>query len=97
MDEEITSQERDKWIEKLAQQVVGRGLEVPAILFLEMHKPLTFIASQGLLVAAPVLGAFLGMDRVHHLASFLSSRDNIERLIGRIEELIDQGRDAAKG
>ena len=51
-DYEITEEERDQVIEKWARKIVGKGLETPAILFLEMHKPLTFLASQGLLVGS---------------------------------------------
>jgi hypothetical protein len=86
-DYEITEEERDRTIEKWARKIVGKGLETPAILFLEMHKPLTFLASQGLLVGMPFLAPFIGVDVVHKYSKLLESRENIELLIRRIEEL----------
>ena len=86
-DVEITDEERDGIIEKWAQKVVGRGLEMPAVLFLEMHKPLSFIASQGLIVTMPFLGAFVGPEKVAKYSKLLEDRQNIERLVQRIEEL----------
>jgi hypothetical protein len=86
-DYEITEEERDQTIEKWARKIVGKGLETPAILFLEMHKPLTFLASQGLLVGMPFLAPFLGVDIVHKYSKLLERRENVELLIRRIEEL----------
>ncbi|MCC6444388.1 MAG: hypothetical protein IT210_13165 [Armatimonadetes bacterium] len=96
MNDELTPQEIEELTGRLAREVVGRGLEVPAILFLEMHKPLAFMAGQGMLVAAPALGAFLGMENMHRFALFISSRDNIERLICRIEDLTEEARRKAR-
>jgi len=75
------------WIERLSERIVRRGLETPAILFLEMHKPLCFFASQGVLFAMPLLGAFLEPREVEQLARLLDSQDNVDRLIARIDDL----------
>ena len=85
--QEADAAAREAWIERLAQGVARRGLETPAMLFLEMHKPLCFFASQGLLFAMPLLGGFLGPREVERLARLLDSQENVDRLIGRIEEL----------
>lgn len=89
-DYEITEEERDQVIEKWARKIVGKGLETPAILFLEMHKPLTFLASQGLLVGMPFLAPFLGVDVVHKYSKLLERRENVELLIRRVEELVSE-------
>lgn len=75
------------WIERLSGRIVRRGLETPAILFLEMHKPLCFFASQGVLFAMPLLGAFLEPREIEQLARLLDSQENVDRLIARIDEL----------
>jgi hypothetical protein len=36
----LSEQNAEQLLEKAAQVIVKRGMEVPAILFLEMHKPL---------------------------------------------------------
>lgn len=73
-------------LDKLARFVVDRGMEAPAILFLEMHKPLSFLAGQSTLLAAPLLAPFLGMDRLRDLSALLSEPDGIENLLRRIED-----------
>lgn len=86
-DEELTPEKRDALIEKIAVGVVGRGLETPAILFLEMNRPLSFFASQGLIVASPMIAPFVGFQNVQVATKVLEDRDNIERLVKRIEDL----------
>lgn len=86
----------ERLIEELAQRIVSQRLETPAIFFLEMNKPLTFLASQSLLLATPLLGAFIKPSRIEEYSQLLDSRDNMERLIGRIDELAER-RDAEGG
>ncbi len=83
----LTPQQRDEVIERLAKKIAGRRLETPAVLFLDMHKPLSFVASQSLLVAMPFLAPFFGAQGVADLSKLLAERDNVETLIRRIEEM----------
>jgi hypothetical protein len=85
--DDLTPQERDDLIEKIAQGVVKRGMQTPAILFLEMHKPLTFVASQSLVVSSPFIAPFVGIGNIQLAAKLIEKRENIELLIERIEEL----------
>jgi hypothetical protein len=62
-------------------------METPAILFLEMHKPLSFIASQGLVTTSPLIAPFIGIENVQIASQLLADRKNVELLIDRIEEL----------
>jgi hypothetical protein len=94
--DELTVEERDAWIEKVASGVVKRGLETPMVLFLEMHKPLSFVASQGLIVTSPFVAPFVGIDNVQMLSKLIEKRENIELLVQRIEELGQERRDAKK-
>jgi hypothetical protein len=84
---EITDAERDALIESLAGNVVRRRLEMPAVFLLEAHRPLSFLASQALLLSAPLLGSFVGFREVNRFGYFLAERDNLGRLIDRIEQL----------
>jgi hypothetical protein len=84
---ELTDDERDALLDRLANQVVARGLTVPATLFLEMHRPFAFLASQGLLVATPFLAALFGVELVQRWASLLERPENVGRLVERIAEL----------
>ncbi|MFN7019340.1 MAG: hypothetical protein ACK4RG_08740 [Fimbriimonadales bacterium] len=85
--EPLSEAQKQELIDALAHQVVKRGLSSPAILFLELHKPLAFIGSQAAIVFSPFLAPFFGFDKVDLYTQLLSERENWERLIERIEEL----------
>ncbi|MBQ7257099.1 MAG: hypothetical protein IJS60_05345 [Abditibacteriota bacterium] len=76
-----------KIIDDIAEYVHKKKLETPAIMFLEMNKPLTLFYSSMFLVSTPVLGAFLGPERMKKLYLIMEKRENIEKLIRRIEEV----------
>ena len=44
--------------DKLCQEVVRRGLAIPALVFLEMSRPLNRLSSQAIHFLAPMLGMF---------------------------------------
>ena len=76
-----------KIIEDIAGYIHKKKLEVPAVMFLEMNKPLTLFYSSMFLVSTPVLGAFLGAERMKKLYLLMEKREKVEELIKRIEEL----------
>jgi hypothetical protein len=84
---ELSADERDRILEQAAGQVVRRRLEVPAVMFLEMNRPLSFLASQGLIVLTPLFGTIFGPERMMKLAQLMEDRSNIDRLLQRIEAL----------
>jgi hypothetical protein len=88
LDQDLPQDEIDKLTDSIARDVVRRRLETPAILFLETHKPLSFVASQALVVGTPFLGALFGVERMNRYSGFLRSRENVEGLVRRIEELV---------
>ena len=83
----ISDERRDEIIDSIARKIVGRRLEMPAVLFLDMHKPLSFIASQSMLVAMPFLGLIFGAQSVADLSKVFAERENVEALIARIEDM----------
>ncbi|HIE09062.1 MAG TPA: hypothetical protein EYP65_04360 [Armatimonadetes bacterium] len=94
-DEMLLEEEREV-LDRIAEFVVERGLGVPAILFLEMHRPLAGIGGHALLMASPFLGPIIGMPKVEALYRALTKPGGIDYLIGRIEEL-SGGREGSKG
>ena len=74
-------------IEEIAIRIVEKKLSTVAILFLEMHKPIAFIASQAVAISTPLLGMLFGYKRMEDYYNLLSSKENIELLISKIEEL----------
>lgn len=55
-DDEITPDEEEEMIRKIAEKVHEYGMDVPVILFLESVKPLSYIGSQmGRMFVSPFL------------------------------------------
>jgi len=73
--------------DSIARRIVARRLETPAVFLLETHKPLSFVASQAVLVAMPFLAPVVGAQRMADLSRLLADRANVELLIDRIEEM----------
>ncbi len=82
-----SEQHAEQLLEKAARVVVERGMEVPAILFLEMHKPLASLIGHAIWVTLPVWALFFGVATTNALGALLSNPERVERLIQRIEEL----------
>ena len=74
-------------IDRFAEQVVARRMEVPAILAIEMHRPLAFLGSQALVLFTPLLAPAFGLARLEDLTRLLQDPKAIEALLLRIEEL----------
>ncbi|MCE5315373.1 MAG: hypothetical protein ABFD49_06400 [Armatimonadota bacterium] len=86
----LGEEERASLINSIAGKIVARRLETPVVLFLEMHKPLSFIASQTALVTMPFFAPFIGAQGMADFSKLLRDRENIDRLITRIEELANE-------
>ncbi len=84
---QLTADRRDHLIDSLARRAHSSGLTTVAIALLETHKPLSFIASQTLLVFQPLLTMFLGNISVEEYVLLLADRKNLERVICRLEQL----------
>jgi len=95
--EPLTEKERDEMIEQIAMNIHRRRLETPAILFLEMHKPLSFFASQTLIVTSPLIAPIVGFGRIAAASRLLESRDNVELLVRRLEQLASSKETEGKG
>lgn len=86
LDQELSEERKEAIIQAVVQRVSRYRMEMPAILFLEMHKPLSFLASQAVIVGSPFMVPFLGFERVGAFSAFLKDRENVERLIRCIEQ-----------
>lgn len=94
----MVESDAEKLLEKAAQTIVRRRMEVPAILFLEMHKPLANLIGHAIWVTMPVWAVFFGVATTNELGALLSDPERIERLIQRIEELSEQrGKEEKRG
>jgi len=86
IDGQMPSPERQKeLLEKIAHQIVKRKLTVPAIMFFESIKPLSFIGSQGMVFLQPFVQALLNRQEYDEITLMLEERENVERLLCEIE------------
>ncbi|HRJ26320.1 MAG TPA: hypothetical protein PLO61_02275 [Fimbriimonadaceae bacterium] len=93
-EEELTPEKQEELLEKAAQEITKRRLEAPALFFLESHKPLASVAAQATLVFSPFIIPFFGFDNVNQYTALLKERQNVEKLIAKIEEHRDGQREA---
>ncbi|MDO8670397.1 MAG: hypothetical protein Q7O66_03085 [Dehalococcoidia bacterium] len=75
----------DRLIEQMAAWIERKGMSGPAILFLEANKPLSFVASQTVLLFQPVLSFAMGSRFPGDIALLLEDRANVDLLISRLE------------
>lgn len=81
-------------LERLARAVVARGMETPAIVFLESVVPLSFLGSQAMLALLPFVKlASIDAD-YREVARALEDRRSLRLLASRIEELASAERTA---
>lgn len=81
-----TPEDYDKLCRKIAKKIVERDLTVPAVMFLESIKPVSFLGSQMLVFANPVISLIVQTGEYYRFVRMIEDRDNIEKLAVAIEE-----------
>ena len=76
-----------KIISDLANDIVQRGLSVPAVFFLESTKYVSFIGSQFLVFLGPIATCFINNQKYYNFATLLEEKSNIDFLINEIERI----------
>ncbi len=71
-------------------------MTVPAILFLESAKPLSFLGSQALHFFEPLVRSFFSVPDYDRVALLLERRESLEDLLVRIEAKDDESRRAER-
>lgn len=74
-------------VERLCREVVRRRLTVPALMALEMSRPLGYLAAQTIHFFTPLIASVTDAQGHKHLAAFLERRQSVEYLCRRIEQL----------
>lgn len=75
----------DGLIERITRHVVKWQVVPPAIAFLHMNMPLSFVGSQALLILQPVLDVVLPHQMTAEWAALFADRKQVEQLIARLE------------
>lgn len=72
-------------LDQIAAAVVRRGLATPAVFFLELNRPLAFLAGQATHVLVPFLAPLVGIGKMQEVARVLNDPRSIDRLLERID------------
>jgi len=83
---ELTESEIDLLLARFADKITERRMAIPAILFLEMHKPLTTLLHQASMVSISLVTPLVGAKFGQKFLQVLESRKNIETLICLLED-----------
>jgi hypothetical protein len=74
-------------VEKLCAEVVRRRMSTPALLMLEMSRPLNYVSAQFLHFAQPILSIVTDTAGYRQFTDFLERRGSIEYICTRLEAL----------
>ena len=92
--------EQRKVLAKVLRVIIRRRLGAVALFTLESTKPLSFLASQSLIVFEPIIRTFLPVRDYDVFVQAIEDRDNIEWMIEQLERAeekqIHRRRTAAK-
>ncbi len=83
--EDVSEEDGEKILRRVADEIVSRRLTVPAIFLLESGRPLSFIGSQAMIVLEPFVRAIFDLPNYRKFALMMERRDNVEKLITMIE------------
>ncbi|MBA3311975.1 MAG: hypothetical protein M3552_07780 [Planctomycetota bacterium] len=81
------SPEQAALVDRVCREVVRRRLTTPALVALEMSRPLNFVTAQLIHFFDPLLRSFGDVNAPREFATFLERRGSIDYLAKRIEEL----------
>jgi hypothetical protein len=74
-------------VDVICREVVRRRLTTPALMFLEMSRPLTTVSAAVMHFFGPLATILVDPVAYRHFADFVEKRGSIEYLCRRIEEL----------
>jgi len=83
-------------VDRLCREVVRRRLTTPALLYLEVSRPLNYVGSQILHFFRPILSVMLDTRQYEQFASFLENRGSVDYLVARIEHFENEDASAKR-
>ena len=81
---ELAESEREL-IDRVCAEVVRRRLTTPALLMLEINRPLNYVSAQALHFFEPIVSVLTDTEGYRGFARFLEHRGSIDHLVARIE------------
>lgn len=91
----VVPEETRVLIDSVCRELVARQLADPALVLLEMSRPMNYVGAQALHALTPLLGVVARPQTIGQLAEFLEQRGSVEYVCERIETLRTESREAA--
>ena len=74
-------------VDRLCREIVRRGLATPALMTLEMSRPLNAFSASAMHLLQPIIAAVMDTRAYEQFAKFLEHRGSIDFICARIEHL----------
>lgn len=81
--------EEKEFLDKIAKFVIEKNMDMPAIMFLESMRPISFISQQAMVFFEPFVQFIYQGNKYELLKNALEEREGIEYLVNKIEEIRD--------
>jgi len=82
-------------VDRVCRALIDRQMADPALVLLEMSRPLNYVGAQALHALTPLLGAVADPKMVAALAGFLEQRGSVEYVCDRLAVLRQNPSDSA--
>ena len=73
-------------MDAIARKIARIGMTAPAIFFIEMNRPLSFIGSQLMIFLEPFIMAFFDTRKYRQFALLMEDRKNIDKFLDLIDK-----------
>ena len=83
--EDVSAEEGERILKKVADEIVSRRLTAPAIFVLESYSPLSFVGSQAMIALEPFIHAIFALPDYRKFALMMERRENVQKLMTLIE------------
>lgn len=87
----------DEFIETLAKLIVDKQMSAPAIVALEMARPLSLVGYSALVIFGPLLDMIFDPVKMEKFQAVMGDRARIEQLIQSIEDLENNKKETKEG
>ena len=93
----FSSEELDEFINSLAKLIVSKQMSAPAIMTLEMAKPLSLVGQSTLMLFGPLLDLIFDSVKMEKFQAVIGDRNRIEQLMNTIEDLELNNKETKEG
>ena len=83
--EDVSEEDGERILRRVADEIVSRRLTVPAIFLLESCRPLSFVGAQAMIAIEPFVHAIFTLPDYRRFALMMERGENVEKLIVVIE------------